>query len=193
MVRKFQLSKTQNYGFFNKPRGLICTHNDPNNRPTVFNHLKAVGFPSEHIISIGRLDYNSEGLLLLTNDGELSRSIELPESRLERTYRVRVYGGLDEEKLRKIQNGATISGVTYGPYFAEIENKQTSNTWLKMRLTTGKYREIRKIMQKFSLRVNRLQRIRYGPYTLGNLSTGEYAEVSIAPQLKKLLYKQLEK
>jgi len=178
---------------FNKPKGLICTHDDPRGRPTVFEYLRLKKFPTQHIISIGRLDYNSEGLLLLTNDGELSRAMELPESRVQRMYRVRVYGALDEQKLEKIRKGALMNNIQYGPYWAEVENKQTSNTWLRMKLSTGKNREIRRIMEKFSLRVNRLQRVKYGPYSIGNMQPGDFGEVSILPEIKKILYKQLEK
>ena len=137
----------------------------------------------EHVISVGRLDFNSEGLLLLTNDGDLARALELPSNKVERVsliqklfltffqeYRVRVYGRMNDEKLEKIREGSIINGEQYGPFIAHVDKYQTRNTWLNIKMNQGKNREIRKIMQKNQLRVNRLQRKRYGPYTLMGVS-----------------------
>jgi len=176
---------------FNKPKGLICTHDDPMGRHTIFEYLRSKGFSDDHFISVGRLDYLSEGLILLTNDGELAQALEQPSSQISRAYRVRVFGQLDADKLQKIRRGAVINGVRYGPYFVEVEKKQTRNTWLRMRLSTGKNREIRRIMQKFSLRVNRLQRVNYGPYSLGRLESGDFVELKITDEVKRVLYMRL--
>ena len=121
-----------------------------------------------HVISVGRLDYLSEGLMIITNDGELARALELPNLSVERSYRVRVFGRMfDEAKLAQLRRGVTMNGRKYGPYVIEVENRQNTNTWLHIKMWEGKNNEIRRLMRKFSLRVNRLQRVRYGPYTLG--------------------------
>lgn len=180
--------KTKIWSFY-KPMGLICTHKDTHNRPTIFDYIKKTGFIKEdYFISVGRLDYNSEGLILLTNDGELARSLELPLHKLERTYRVRVYGRFNDEKLANIRKGAVINGVQYGPFYCEVDSYQTRNTWLIVKMHQGKNREIRRIMQKNDLRVNRLKRIAYGPYNLGNLPSGHVREEPIVDQIKRLMY-----
>lgn len=169
---------------YHKPAGLLTTHDDPQGRPTIFKSLPS-SLP--RVISIGRLDLNSEGLLLLTNDGALARYAELPSTGWARSYRVRVYGHVDEAALSELTQGVTIEGVTYGRIEAEIEDrssKRSTNTWLFMTLYEGKNREIRKVMAYLDLRVNRLIRVSYGPFTLGDLKPGHVREVP-AISLKK--------
>lgn len=157
-----------------KPVGLVTSHKDEQERPTVFNNLP-VGMP--RVISIGRLDLNSEGLLLLTNNGELSRKLELPSNGWVRRYKVRVHGYVDEQKLKKLADGVAIDGIQYGSVKAVIESKQGTNTWLMVTLTEGKNREIRNVMKSIGLDVSRLIRLSYGPFQLGSLRKGEVHEV----------------
>lgn len=185
----FPMKESTKVWLFYKPMGLICTHKDPNKRPTIFEYIKSSGkIKEEFIISVGRLDYNSEGLILLTNDGDLARALELPSNKIERTYRVRVFGNLDEDKLVKIRKGAVINGVQYGPFWCEVDKYQTRNTWLNIKMNQGKNREIRRIMQKHSLRVNRLKRTHYGPFSLGNLAAGDIVEAPITSEIRRLSY-----
>jgi 23S rRNA pseudouridine2605 synthase len=157
-----------------KPRGIITTHKDPYGRPTLFAAL-----PSDlpRVVSVGRLDVMSEGLILLTNDGMLARRLELPSTRLIRTYRVRVFGTVSEKQLALLQNGLTIQGIHYGPIKAHILIQHKSNCWLKVSLTEGKNRELRKVFAHLGYTVNRLIRERYGPFTLEGLQRGELCEV----------------
>ena len=157
-----------------KPTGLVTTHKDEKERPTVFDNLPA-GMP--RVISVGRLDLNSEGLLLLTNNGELSRKLELPSNGWLRRYKVRVHGAVDDKKLKALLKGTVIDGVEYGPVKAEIESTQGSNSWLLVTLSEGKNREIRKVMKSIGLDVARLIRLSYGPFQLGSLKKGEAREV----------------
>ena len=151
---------------FHKPRKMMTTHFDPQGRVTVFDRLKDLGL-HQHVISVGRLDFMSEGLLIITNDGELARALELPTHRIERSYKVRIFSRtFDERKLGKIRNGCIMRGRRYGPYIVEIVRRQNTNTWLHMKLYTGKNNEIRRVMRKFSLKVDRLKRVSYGPYQL---------------------------
>lgn len=166
-----------------KPVGLVTSHKDEKNRPTVFDNLPP-NMP--RVISVGRLDLNSEGLLLLTNNGELSRRLELPSNGWARRYKVRVHGIVDEKKLAELKDGIEIDGVKYGSIKAEIETRKGTNTWLMVTLTEGKNREIRKVMQALGLNVNRLIRLSYGPFQLGSLKEGEVKEI---PQ--KVLKEQL--
>ena len=129
------------------------------------------------VISVGRLDLNSEGLLLLTNNGELSRKLELPSNGWLRRYKVRVHGAVDDKKLKALLKGTVIDGVEYGPVKAEIESTQGSNSWLLVTLSEGKNREIRKVMKSIGLDVARLIRLSYGPFQLGSLKKGEAREV----------------
>ena len=168
---------------YHKPCGLLTTHKDEQNRATVFDNLPA-GLP--RVISVGRLDLNSEGLLLLTNSGELSRKLELPSNGWSRRYKVRVHGYVDKKKLAELEKGVTIDGVSYGPVKAEIESQNGSNSWLSITLNEGKNREIRKLMKYIGLEVARLIRLSYGPFQLGSLKKGEVKEV---PQ--KVLKEQL--
>ncbi len=160
---------------YHKPAGLITTHCDPQGRNTVFEKL-----PKElpRVISIGRLDLNSEGLLLLTTDGELARKLEHPETGWLRRYRVRIHGRPADGELAKLEKGLTIDGMRYGPIKAEIDRRQGANTWLTMSLAEGKNREIRRVLNHLGYQVNRLIRTAYGPFQLGNLKTGEAREVS---------------
>ncbi len=159
---------------YHKPVGLVTTHRDEKGRPTVFDNLPE-GLP--RVISVGRLDLNSEGLLLLTNDGELSRRLELPSNGWIRRYRVRVHGTVDIKKLQALQNGTVVDGVAYGAVRAEIDSRNGSNTWLTVTLAEGKNREIRKVMKSVGLEVSRLIRLSYGPFQLGSLRRGEVREV----------------
>lgn len=159
---------------YHKPRGLVTTAKDPEGRPTVFENLPA-GLP--RLISIGRLDLNSEGLLLLTNDGELARRLELPATGWVRRYRVRVNGKVDTAALAKLADGIEIEGVRYGAIEAVLDRQQGDNAWLTMSLTEGKNREIRKVCAHFGWTVSRLIRLSYGPFQLGHLAKGEAEEV----------------
>lgn len=160
---------------YHKPSGLVTTHKDPEGRPTVFQALPK-NMP--RVISVGRLDLTSEGLLLLTNDGELARKLELPATGWIRRYRVRAYGAITPKMLDSMKRGLTIDGVKYGSAEATVEQKTGGNSWLTVSLTEGKNREIRKIFEHFDCKVNRLIRIAYGPFQLGNLPRGEVKEVT---------------
>ncbi|MBP5343494.1 MAG: rRNA pseudouridine synthase [Alphaproteobacteria bacterium] len=159
---------------YNKPAGLVTTYQDPQGRPTVFDALpKSLG----RVISVGRLDLNSEGLLVLTNDGALARFMELPSTGLKRTYRVRVHGAVTKEMVGRLSKGIKIEGVAYAPCGIQLEKHSGTNTWLIMTLKEGKNREIRRMMKFFGLEVSRLIRISYGPYELGDLPKGKVKEV----------------
>ncbi|WP_374385154.1 pseudouridine synthase [Dongia sp.] len=166
-----------------KPKGLMTTAYDPEGRATVFDNLP-VDMP--RVISVGRLDLNSEGLLLLTNDGELARKLELPATAWIRRYRVRVNGRFDPKLLDGLKNGIEIDGVRYGSIDAAFERQQGANAWLTMALTEGKNREIRRICQHFGWPVSRLIRVGYGPFQLGEMEPGQVQEVK-----GKLLQTQL--
>lgn len=159
---------------YHKPRGLLTTAKDPQGRPTVFESL-----PPElpRVVSIGRLDLNSEGLLLLTNDGELARRLELPSTGWVRRYRVRVNGTVEVAHLNELRKGITVDGIKYGAVQATLDRQQGDNAWLTMALTEGKNREIRKLCSHFGWGVSRLIRISYGPFQLGNLDKGAVEEV----------------
>jgi 23S rRNA pseudouridine2605 synthase len=159
---------------YHKPRGLVTTHADPQKRPTVFQRIpKELG----RVISVGRLDLGSEGLLLLTNDGELAGHMERPASGWTRRYRVRAFGTIEQERLDSLRKGIRIDGVAYGPIDAALDKSQGSNIWLTMALKEGKNREIRKVLEHLGLTVNRLIRTSYGPFQLGSLARGEVSEV----------------
>lgn len=159
---------------YHKPTGVVTTHKDPQGRPTVFERLpKHLG----RVISVGRLDLNSEGLLLLTNDGELARKLEMPATGWVRRYRVRVRGTVDEKALEKLKDGITVAGIKYGAIDAVLDSATRTNAWLTVSLTEGKNREIRKVMEHLDLSVNRLIRLSYGPFQLGKLGRGEVEEV----------------
>jgi 23S rRNA pseudouridine2605 synthase len=160
---------------YHKPPGLVTTHRDPQGRPTVFEKLPP-GLP--RLISIGRLDLTSEGLLLLTNDGELARRLELPSQGWARRYRVRVHGRVDEAALAALKEGVTVDGVAYGPIEAGLDSRQGTNAWLTVVLREGKNREIRRVMEHLGLKVTRLIRVAHGPFKLGDLPRGAVEEVN---------------
>ena len=160
---------------YHKPDGLVTTHRDPQGRPTVFERLPP-GMP--RVVSIGRLDLNSEGLLLLTNDGALARRLELPANGWLRRYRVRVNGVVDERALAALAQGATVEGVRYGPIEAGLDSRRGDNAWLTMSLREGRNREVRRVLAHLGLQVSRLIRVAYGPFQLGVLARGMVDEVS---------------
>jgi 23S rRNA pseudouridine2605 synthase len=163
---------------YHKPVGLVTTHKDPAGRPTVFEALPE-GLP--RLISVGRLDLNSEGLLLLTNDGGLARALEMPSTAIVRRYRARAHGRTTQEKLDTLKDGITVEGVRYGPIEARLdkakEGPQGANLWLTVTLHEGKNREVRRVLEALGLKVNRLIRLAYGPLALGTLGVGELEEV----------------
>ncbi len=168
---------------YHKPAGLIVTQKDPKNRPTVFASLPPA---LQRSLSVGRLDLNSEGLLLLTNSGDLARYMELPATGLQRFYRVRVHGAIPKTMAEQLKKGITVEGVRYAPVEMDIDKQGASNSWLYMRLTEGKNREIRKILSHFGLQVNRLIRVGYGPFEIGSLKLGQAEEIA-EDALKKSL------
>ena len=159
---------------YHKPPGIITSHADPQGRPTVFDKLPT---HLPRVISIGRLDFTSEGLLLLTNDGALARRLELPSTGWVRRYRVRAHGSIAQEALDRLKQGIEIGGVRYGPIDMGIERQQGANVWLAAALREGKNREVRKVLEHLGLTVNRLIRVSYGPFQLGDLKRGDVAEV----------------
>lgn len=159
---------------YHKPAGLVTSHKDEQGRTTVFDKMPA---EMPRVISVGRLDLNTEGLLLLTNDGELSRFLELPATGWTRKYRVRVHGHVDEKKLADLKKGVTVEGVHYKSIDAKFDHAQGSNSWLSVALTEGKNREIRRVMEHLNLQVNRLIRVSYGPFMLGKMPRGAIEEV----------------
>ncbi|RMI25312.1 rRNA pseudouridine synthase [Pseudoroseomonas wenyumeiae] len=160
---------------YHKPDGLVTTHKDPEGRKTVFEELPP-GLP--RLVSVGRLDLTSEGLLLLTNDGALSRKLELPGNAWVRRYRARVHGFVDERALAALARGITIEGVAYGPIEAGLDSRQGTNSWLTVSLKEGKNREVRRVLQHLGLTVTRLIRVAYGPFQLGTLPKGAVEEVN---------------
>jgi 23S rRNA pseudouridine2605 synthase len=159
---------------YHKPRGLVTTHRDPQGRPTVFDALP------EHlprVVSVGRLDVSTEGLLLLTNDGALARHLELPATGWLRRYRVRAHGTVAQEALDRLKDGIEIDGVRYGPIEATLDRPQGSNVWLTIGLREGKNREVRTILDHLGLTVNRLIRISFGPFQLLDLEPGQVEAV----------------
>ena len=179
---------------YHKPPGLVTTHRDPQGRPTVFETLPR---QLPRLISVGRLDLNSEGLLLLTNDGDLARRLELPSSGLTRRYRARARGHVDPARLVRLQDGITIDGVRYGPIEARLDKVKehrdgtsAANVWITVSLTEGKNREVRKVLEHLGLKVNRLIRLSYGPFQLGVLGAGQVEEIGprvIREQLEGLI------
>ncbi|AFB20997.1 pseudouridine synthase [Rickettsia canadensis] len=156
-----------------KPVGLITTHKDPLSRKTVFEDLTSL----PRVISIGRLDLNSEGLLLLTNSGDLARQFELPSNKLKRVYHVRAYGNPDF-LLKSEYKNLEIDGILYNPYSIKLLRGNNTNAWFEIVLFEGKNREIRRIFEYFGLKVNKLIRVQYGSFTIGNLKPGDYKEIN---------------
>ena len=159
---------------FHKPTGLVTTHKDEKGRPTVF-----AGLPSSlgRVVSVGRLDFNSEGLLLLTNDGEIARRLELPAAGWVRKYRARLFGKVTQADLDKLATGITIAGVAYGPIVADLERSKGIHSWATVSLKEGKNREVKRVMESLRLKVARLIRIAYGPFQLGQLAEGQVEEI----------------
>ncbi len=159
---------------FHKPPGLVTTTRDPQGRPTVFEHLPA---DLPRVMTVGRLDLNSEGLLLLTNDGALARHLEHPETGWVRRYRVRVHGRVESARLESLAGGVTVEGVRYGPVKAALERQQGANAWLMVALREGRNREVRRVMEHLGWSVTRLIRVGYGPFVLASLARAAVEEV----------------
>ncbi|HXL68682.1 MAG TPA: pseudouridine synthase [Xanthobacteraceae bacterium] len=159
---------------YHKPRGLVTTNRDERGRPTIFGALPK---HLPRLVSVGRLDLNSEGLLLLTNDGGLARALELPATGWLRRYRARAHGSVTQDALDRLRRGVTVEGVSYGPIEATLDRSQGANTWLTLGLREGKNREVRNVLRHLELAVNRLIRVSYGPFQLGELKPGSVEEV----------------
>jgi 23S rRNA pseudouridine2605 synthase len=159
---------------FHKPNGVLVTERDPKGRPTIYDRLPA---DLPRVVPVGRLDLNTEGLLLLTTDGGLKRQLELPATGVERAYRARAYGTVSQEQLESLIEGVEIDGVRYGPIDANLERRTGANVWIELILTEGKNREVRRVLEHLGLKVSRLIRTRYGPFVLGDLPVGAVGEV----------------
>lgn len=163
---------------FHKPSGLLTAERDPKGRPTIYTALRnALPKGAGRVMPVGRLDFNTEGLLLLTNDGELKRSMELPSSGIPRTYRARAFGDVTQAQLDELIEGIEIDGVRYGRIEADLERGAGKNRWVQMTLTEGKNREVRRVLEHLGMKVNRLLRIGYGPFELGELPRGQAVEI----------------
>jgi 23S rRNA pseudouridine2605 synthase len=160
---------------FYKPVGFICSSDDPQGRKTIFDLLPK-NLP--RLISVGRLDFNTEGLLVLTTNGAIARYMELPKNQWVRKYRARVFGKLNHERLQALIKGITIEGIRYSSIKVEIDQEKESNSWLTISINEGKNREIRKIMEHLGLQVNRLIRVSFGPFLLGDMKIGDIHEVN---------------
>lgn len=159
---------------YHKPKGLVTTHRDPRGRPTVFESLPKT---LPRVVSVGRLDVNSEGLLLLTNDGEIARKLEHPTAGLTRKYRVRLFGKISQADLDRLAQGITVDGVRYGPVIADLERSKGPYSWAVVSLREGKNREVKRLMEHLGARVARLIRVQYGPFHLGQLAPGAVEEI----------------
>lgn len=163
---------------FHKPTGLITAERDPKGRATIYTALRnALPKGAGRVMPVGRLDLNTEGLLLLTNDGELKRAMELPASGIPRTYRARTFGEVTQEQLEDLIDGVTIDGVRYGRIDANMERRTGRNQWIELTITEGKNREVRRVLEHLGLQVSRLIRVGYGPFALGDLPRGAAVEV----------------
>lgn len=159
---------------FHKPSGVLTAERDPKGRATIYDRLPK-GLP--RLMPVGRLDLNTEGLLLMTNDGELKRQMELPSTGVERTYRARAFGDIGQEQLERLIDGITIDGVRYGSIDANLERRTGRNQWIELKLTEGKNREVRHVLEHFGLKVSRLIRTAYGPFYLGDIPKGAVEQV----------------
>jgi 23S rRNA pseudouridine2605 synthase len=162
---------------FYKPQAILTAAHDPKGRPTIYDRLPK-GLP--RLMPVGRLDFMTEGLLLLTNDGELKRRLELPKTGVVRTYRARAFGRVTQAELERLAEGITIEGVRYGSIDANLERRTGSNCWIEMSLTEGKNREVRRVLAHLGLQVSRLIRTSYGPFTVDGLDSGQIDEVGEA-------------
>ncbi len=163
---------------FHKPSGLLTTEHDPKGRPTIYDALRnALPEGAPRLMPVGRLDYNTEGLLLLTNDGEFKRALELPATGVERTYRARAFGDVSQAQLEELIHGITVEGVRYGRIDANLERRTGRNQWIELTLTEGKNREVRKVLDYLGLDVSRLIRVSYGPLLLDDLPRGQAIEI----------------
>ncbi len=164
---------------FHKPSGLLTAERDPAGRPTIYTALRNALPPgTPRMIPVGRLDLNTEGLLLLTNDGALKRALELPSSGIPRTYRARTYGAISQAQLEALSDGVSIEGMHYGSINANLERRTGRNQWIEMTLTEGKNREVRRVLEYLGLEVSRLLRTSYGPFRLLDLPRGAVVEVA---------------
>ena len=163
---------------FHKPAGMLTTEYDPKGRATIYAALRnALPKDVGRVIPVGRLDYNTEGLLLLTNDGEMKRAMELPSSGVPRTYRARAFGDVTQAQLDELIEGVEVEGVRYGRIEANLERGSGRNRWIELTLREGKNREVRRVLEHLGLEVNRLLRIGYGPFHIGDLPRGQVAEI----------------
>ena len=185
--KAMQRAEATRLWLYYKPAGLVTTHSDPEGRTTVFSVLKD---KLPRVVSVGRLDLNTEGLLLLTNDGGVARHLELPSTGWKRRYRARVFGLVNEASLAPLNKGVTVDGVKYAPIETTIESGKGRNSWVTVTLVEGKNREIRKVFEHIGCKVNRLMRVAYGPFQLGSMVEGEIREVPrkvIAEQVGHLI------
>ena len=163
---------------FHKPPGLLTAERDSKGRPTIYTALRnALPRGAPRLMPVGRLDLNTEGLLLLTNDGELKRALELPSSGVPRTYRARTFGDVSQGQLEDLMDGVTIDGINYGRIDADLERRTGRNQWVVMTITEGKNREVRRVLEHLGLQVSRLIRTAYGPFQLGDLPRGAAVEI----------------
>lgn len=163
---------------FHKPSGLITAESDPRGRPTIYTALRnALPRGTPRLMPVGRLDFTTEGLLLLTNDGELKRAMELPSSGIPRTYRARAFGDITQAQLDDLMDGIEIEGVRYGRIEADLERSSGRNRWIVLTLTEGKNREVRRVLEHLGLQVSRLLRTAYGPFQLADLPRGQTIEI----------------
>ncbi len=163
---------------FHKPAGMLTTEHDPKGRATIYTALRnALPKDAGRVMPVGRLDYNTEGLLLLTNDGEMKRAMELPSSGVPRTYRARAFGDVSQAQLDELVEGVEVDGVRYGRIEANLERGSGRNRWIELTLREGKNREVRRVLEHLGLEVNRLLRIGYGPFHIGDLPRGQVAEI----------------
>ena len=167
---------------FHKPAGLITAERDPAGRPTIYTALRnALPKGAGRVMPVGRLDLNTEGLLLLTNDGGLKRTLELPATKVPRTYRARAFGAVSQEQLEALIEGVEIDGMRYGSIDANLERSSGRNLWIEMTITEGKNRAVRRVLEHLGLQVNRLIRVGYGPFHLGDLPRGQAMELKGKP------------